>query len=263
MDRPLRIYLWLAFGITWGVGGLGLLAGNYQPEAASSFSAARLLHYIAAFGPSLAGLIMAGRVEGHAGVRRLLARALPTWSSVPWYFAVLVGFPAACLLAAWLLDPGFVAGLPSPGRLLYLLPLTLVTDTGPLGEEFGWRGFALPRLLARWGPLTAALILGVIWWAWHLPTFFIATLSQSHLSIPVFLINSLALSVIMTWLYQRTRGDLLLMILVHAAANATAEMGFSFAAEVSAEVACAAAIVAFGDFTSETDHDQARSESRR
>ena len=100
--------------------------------------------------------------------------------------------------------------------------------------------------------MAAALILGAIWWAWHLPTFFIATLSQSHLSIPVFLINSLALSVIMTWLYQRTRGDLLLMILVHAAANATAEMGVSFTAEVIAEVACAAVIVASGGFPFET-----------
>ena len=107
MDRPLRIYLWLAFGITWGVGGLGLLAGNYQPEAASSFSAARLLHYVAAFGPSLAGFIMAGRVEGRAGIQRLLARALPTWSGVPWYVAVIIGFPAVNLLAAWLIAPEF------------------------------------------------------------------------------------------------------------------------------------------------------------
>jgi len=59
----------------------------------------------------------------------------------------------------------------------------------------------------------------VIWWAWHLPTFFVPALSQHQLSIPIFLVNSLALSVIMTWLYQRTRGDLLLMILVHVAAN--------------------------------------------
>jgi CAAX protease family protein len=257
MERPLRIYLWLAFGITWGVGGLGLLAGNYQPEAGSSFAAARVLHYIAAFGPSIAGFIMAASVEGRAGVRRLLARALPTRSGVPWYVAVLVGFPAVNLLTAWLLDPAFVARLPSWDRLLYLPLLTLVTDTGPLGEEFGWRGFALPRLLGRWRPLTAALILGVIWWAWHLPTFFIPTLSQSHLSIPVFLINSLALSVIMTWLFQRTRGDLLLMILVHAAANATAEMGVSFAAEVTAEVACAVLIVVFSDLTLETDRDRA------
>ena len=64
---------------------------------------------------------------GWAGVRRLLARAIPSRSALPWYSAVLVGFPALNLAAA---------------RLHALLPLTLVTDTGPLGEEFGWRGFA-------------------------------------------------------------------------------------------------------------------------
>jgi membrane protease YdiL (CAAX protease family) len=244
MDRPLRIYLWLAFGITWGFGGLGLLAGAYAPEGASS--ASRALHYVAAFGPSLAGFIMAGSIEGRAGLRRLLARTIPTWSGLPWYVAVLILFPAVNLLAAWVLVPESLAGVPSWDRVLYLLPLTLVTDTGPVGEEFGWRGFALPRLLRRWRPLAAALILGAIWWAWHLPTFFISTLSQSRLSIPVFLINSLALSVIMTWLYQRTRGDLLLMILVHLVANYSAAIGVPFSAEVSAEVACAVLIVAGG-----------------
>ena len=150
------------------------------------------------------------------------------------------------LAAAWFLAPEFLASLPSWDRLIYGLPLTLVTDTGPLGEEFGWRGFALPRLLGHWRPLAAALILGAIWWAWHLPTFFISTMSQSELSIPVFLVNSLALSVIMTWLYQRTGGDLLLMILVHVAANYCGAIGVPFGVEVSAEVACAACIVAGG-----------------
>ena len=117
---------------------------------------------------------------------------------MPWYVAVLIGFPALNLIAAQLLAPGFLSRLPPWERLLSLLPLTLVTDTGPLGEEFGWRGFALPRLLKRRRSLVAALVLGVIWWAWHLPTFFIPALSQHQLSIPVFFVNIMALSV--TWL---------------------------------------------------------------
>jgi membrane protease YdiL (CAAX protease family) len=149
----------------------------------------------------------------------LLARIVPSWSALPRYVAVLIGFPALNLVAVRLLAPDLLASLPPWHRLPYLLPLTLVTNTGLLGEEFGWRGFALPHLLQRQRPLAAALIPGGIWWAWHLPTFFIPALSQHQLSIPLFLVNSLALSMIMTWLYQRTRGDLLLMILVHVAAN--------------------------------------------
>lgn len=249
MDRPLRLYLLLAFGITWGAGGLALLIGGIHSGSAHPLHP---LHYLAAFGPSIAGFIMAASVEGWAGIRRLLARLIPTravvpwYVTVPWYAVVLVGFPAANFAAAWLLAPDSLSGLPSWDRLIYLVPMTLVTDTGPLGEEFGWRGFALPRLLQHWRPLTAALILGAIWWAWHLPTFFIPALSQSKLSIPLFLVNSLALSILMTGLHIRTRSDLLLMILVHLMANYCGTIGIPFTAEVSAEVALAALMVAGG-----------------
>jgi membrane protease YdiL (CAAX protease family) len=243
MDRPLRNYLWLAFGITWGVGGLALLAGDIRPGGASPLHP---LHYLAAFGPSIAGVVIAASTDGWAGVRRLLVRLIPSRSALLWYAVVVIGFPALNLAAARIVAPDFLARLPAWDRLLFLLPLTFVTDTGPLGEEFGWRGFALPRLLQRGRPLAAALILGAIWWAWHLPTFFIPQLSQHQLSIPIFLVNSLALSVIMTWLYQRTRGDLLLMILIHVAANYCGAIGVPFNAEVGTEVACAALIVACG-----------------
>jgi uncharacterized protein len=240
------MYLWLAFGITWGAGGLALLAGEIGPGRPSPLHP---LYFVAAFGPSIAGIVMAASTEGWAGVHSLLARLIPRRSALPWYAAVLIGFPVLNLVAARLLVPDFLARLPVWHQLLVLLPLTLVIDTGPLGEEFGWRGFMLPRLLKRRRPLAAALILGVIWWAWHLPTFFIPALSQHQLSIPIFLVNSLALSVIMTWLYQRTRGDLLLMILVHVAANYCGGIGVPFNAEVGVEVACAALILACGGFT--------------
>jgi membrane protease YdiL (CAAX protease family) len=176
----------------------------------------------------------------------MLARLVPTRAGVPWYAAVLVGFPAANFAAAWLLAPESLSRLPSWDRLIWLVPITLVTDTGPLGEELGWRGFALPRLLRRWRPLAAALILGAIWWAWHLPTFFIPALSQSKLLIPLFLVNSLALSILMTGLHLRTRGDLLLMILVHLMANYCGTIGIPFTAEVSAEVVLAALMLGCG-----------------
>lgn len=238
-DRPLWIYFCLAFGITWGVGGLALLAGDIRRA-----SPLHPLHYIAAFGPSISGIVMAASTGGWPGVRQVLARLVPRRLSLPWYLAVLTGFPALNILAARFLAPDFPARLPAWPQMLSLLPITLLTDTGPLGEEFGWRGFALPRMLKRGRPLAAALILGVIWWAWHLPTFFIATLSQHELSMPLFFVNVLSLSVIMTWLYQRTRGDLLLMIFVHLAANYCGWIGIPFNAEVLVEVAWAGLIVA-------------------
>jgi membrane protease YdiL (CAAX protease family) len=251
VDRPLRIFLWLAFGITWGVGGLGLLAGAYRPEWA--LSASHPLYYVAAFGPDIAGLIMAGSAGGRTGLRRLLARAVPSRPGLPWYLAVIVGFPVVTLSAGWFVAPDILTSLPRWDRLLPLLALTAVADPGPVGEEFGWRGFALPRLLERWPPLAASLILGAIWAAWHLPTFFIPTLSQNRLSIPVFLLESLALSVIMTWLHLRSRGDLLLMILVHVMANyCVGTLGVPFNVWTGAAVACAALLVAAGGLRTET-----------
>ena len=238
MNRPLQTYFLLAFGITWGAGGLALLTGNIR-----SGNHLHPLHYLAAFGPSLAGFVMTARTEGRAGLGHLFARLIPRWANAPWYVAVLLGFPAASFAAAWCLDPGSLNALPSWERLACLVPVTLVADTGPLGEEFGWRGFALPRLLRRRSPLAAALILGVIWWAWHLPTFFIPALSQSRLSIPLFGVNMLALSILMTGLYLRTGGDLLLMILVHLMAN---WCPVPFRSEVCAEVVLATLILVTG-----------------
>ena len=241
MDRPLRVYLLLAFGITWGAGGLALITGGIR-----SAHPLHPLQYVAAFGPSIAGFLMAAATGGWTEVRRLLARVVPNRAGLPWYAAVLLVFPTANLAAAWLFNPDSLKGLPSWDRLVSLVPITLILDTGPLGEEFGWRGFALPRLLRRWRPLAAALVLGAIWWAWHLPTFFIQALSQSQLSIPLFLVNSLALSILMTGLFVRTGGDLLLMILVHLMANYCGTIGIPFRAEVTAEVALAALVLAGG-----------------
>jgi membrane protease YdiL (CAAX protease family) len=246
--RPLHIYFWLAFAITWGAGGLALLAGVYYPKAGLSSSSP--LYFVAGYGPTIAGLIMTGYLEGWGGIRRLLARALPVLAHLPWYLAVLVGYPAIDLLAGWFANPGIFKELPRWDHLLWILATTVVTDSGPIGEEFGWRGFALPRMLQRRSPLTATLILGVLWGFWHLPTFFIPTLTQYQLWFPIFLLNSIALSVIMTWLYLRTGGDLLLMILVHLMANYCSYLKVPFNAEVGAEIVCAVIIVAAGGLRS-------------
>jgi membrane protease YdiL (CAAX protease family) len=261
--RPLYHFYALAFGITWGVGALGLLAWAYDPRFV--FSPSNPLCSVAGYGPTIAGFIMVSRLEGRAGLRRLVARAVPTWGGLPWYLGVVLGFATIALGAERLVEPETVAKLPRWDRLLYLLPVTLVTDTGPIGEEFGWRGFALPFLLRRRPPLAAAVTLGLVWGIWHLPTFFITTLTQSRLFFPVFVLNTVALSVIMTWLYRRTGGDLLLMILVHLMANYTAGvLRVSSHAEDGAEVLCAALIVAAGGLRSEAQphgqsaHDTAK-----
>jgi membrane protease YdiL (CAAX protease family) len=98
---------------------------------------------------------------------------------------------------------------------LFIVPF-FVIDLIANGEEIGWRGYALPRLQAKYNALTATLILGVVWGLWHLPKFL------SHFN-PIafawFMVHILAFAVILTWLYNGTRGSLLLAAVCHASAN--------------------------------------------
>jgi Type II CAAX prenyl endopeptidase Rce1-like len=98
-------------------------------------------------------------------------------------------------------------------------------DPGPLGEELGWRGFALPELLKNRSPWLAGLMLGVIWGIWHLPAFFVAGFTQSSISIPVFMISIVALSTLMAWVFKGTHGSLLLAVLGHAMFNLCMDLG--------------------------------------
>jgi len=164
---------------------------------------------------TIAALILTAYFGGGIGLRKLLARLIPWRAGLRWYLAILVGFPLVGLLA------GRVAGLfgaaqghvPNWAHFYYALIPALVIDPGPLGEELGWRGFALPRMLERWPPLTSSLILGLIWgliWgAWHLPAFFIVGLPQNRLAIPALLLATMGISVIDTWIFLRTEGSLL------------------------------------------------------
>ena len=92
------------------------------------------------------------------------------------------------------------------------------------GEEIGWRGYALPRLSDRLGLAPASVILGIIWASWHLPLFFVPASDTHGQSFPLFLLQVTALSVAMAWLYWRTGGSLLLVMLLHAAVNNTKDI---------------------------------------
>jgi membrane protease YdiL (CAAX protease family) len=105
--------------------------------------------------------------------------------------------------------------------LLGLLPAFLISLVfgGPLGEEIGWRGYALPRLQKEWSPLASALILGIVWGLWHLPLFFITGTAQSFLALAPFMLWVVSLSVLFTWAYNNTAGSLLIPVLLHAIVN--------------------------------------------
>ena len=90
---------------------------------------------------------------------------------------------------------------------------------GPLGEDLGWRGFALPALQERLDWRSASLALGIIWGMWHLPLFFVADSTQNNGSVAAFFVLIIATSVFYTWLYNRSNGSVLSALTLHTASN--------------------------------------------
>lgn len=105
------------------------------------------------------------------------------------------------------------------GIAAYVAPAALMAlTTGPLGEEAGWRGFFLPRLLGRYSPLVASVILGVIWGIWHVPLYVHSVFAQVDTGVS-FVTSTVCFSIIMTCLFFHTRGSVLLAILFHWTVN--------------------------------------------
>jgi CAAX protease family protein len=216
----LRTFFSLAFGLTWGIGGIALLIGLWMPES-RPLSTSSPVYYLAGYAVSLSGIGLTALWTGRQGLRHLGSRLVPWRSPLRWYLIVVVGYAFVSVISLWiaaLLRSTPVTTSPWPWSLTALIGV-IARDPGPLGEELGWRGFALPRLLEGHSPLPASIRLGLVHTAWHLPLFFIPGMPQTHVSFPLFAVGVVAIAIIDTALYLRTEANLLLAILVHALAN--------------------------------------------
>jgi uncharacterized protein len=91
---------------------------------------------------------------------------------------------------------------------------------GPLGEEFGWRGYALPVLTTKLGWRSASLIIGVIWGLWHLPLFFMSSTPQAHMPLAWFVVSTIAQSVIFAWVFRHSGQSIVPALVMHTSINA-------------------------------------------
>ncbi len=209
------LFFGAAFGLTWLcqlpalLATLGVIAGpaeKYLP-----------LTGLGAFGPLLAAVLVARGEPERGGVRGLF-RPLGRWRLHPgWYLVALLGPGALYVVgkAVFVLFGGQHSG---PWFCLPVEPERLVAMVVfPLGEEIGWRGYALPRMQEGLGPIRASVVLGVLWALWHLFMFQIVGVSFGGLaaSIPMFVAGSVAY----TWLYNRTGASLLMVVLAHVGAH--------------------------------------------
>jgi membrane protease YdiL (CAAX protease family) len=181
-----------------------------------------LLLFIGIFAPGFVALWLTGRATGRTGVNALLRRLFDWQVPARWY-GFAVSYMVVVKLTVALVHRAAIGAWPRFGQEpWYLMLAATVVSTlvgGQAGEEIGWRGYALPRLAARFGLGGASVLLGVLWAGWHLPLFFFPGADTAGQSFPLYLLQVTAMSVAMAWLYANTRGSLLPVMLMHAAVN--------------------------------------------
>jgi membrane protease YdiL (CAAX protease family) len=217
--RELLVFFGLTFTITWGIGLIALLFPVQLCEIFGDFSEGNPLFFLAVFSPTLSACLLTALVEGRNGLKKLVS-SLGRWRfHVSYYVFILLVIPALGYGAVLLAGGGDELDLGKWYLFLPLLFCQVFTDPGPLGEELGWRGFALPRLLRYHPPIKTSLILGVIWGLWHLPAFYVSGLPQEGASFLFFFLGAIVLSFLSTYLYIRTRGSVLITALLHLTTN--------------------------------------------
>jgi CAAX protease family protein len=200
--HPLIVFFVLAYLLTWWI--YPLL--KFSP----------LLGIFGLFGPALAAIIMAAVTGGKPGVKALLSRVVRWRVGLPWYLIAL-GLPTVLSIATAGLS--YLLGASDFIQVGALTVLELVLFVLVVGEELGWRGYALPRLLEKRSAVTASLILGVLWGLWHLPTFLVPGTPQYGLPLTAFVLLTIEYSILMTWVFLHTLGSVLIATLFHGAIN--------------------------------------------
>lgn len=251
---PLLSYFFLAYAFSWilvipfVLADWGILHGDYT-----------VAFILKSYGPFLAAYIMIRIGTGREGLQQFkqsLRQARVGW---PWYVLILLGIPALILLGI-IIQPGTLAGFDG------LTPQIIVSYAGtyvivffgggPLGEEPGWRGFALPRLQERFGPLWGSLLLGFLWTCWHLPDFLTSAqgggpgtgLKTFFLNFPIFLVMVTALAIIFTWIFNHTHGSIFIATLAHASINTPQLVLLPLFHDVDFTKLDTAALITFGLF---------------
>ena len=172
------------------------------------------------FAPGLIALALTEANDGRAATRALFNRVLKWDVGARFYVFAIAFIPAVKLLAA-LLNRIVLGAWPKFGdtSVVLMLLVLMVSTWAQAGEELGWRGYALPRMWERIGLGPASIFLGMIWATWHLPLFFVFNGDTLGQSFPLYALQVTAISVVMGWLYWRSEGSLLIVMLFHAAVN--------------------------------------------
>ncbi len=231
-SRNLIIFFLLTFIWTWAFYAPLVITGN------SPYQMPWMILLIAGgAGPSIIGLALVMRTYDKERRRDYLRRSFSV-KQISWFWwgVVALIFPAILILSV-VIDQALGGTMPGLKQLQSLLlnplslPMTIVLWflSGPLSEEFGWRGYALDPIHERFGTLSGSLILGLIWAVWHLPLYFMSATWHSQMGFQLagfwaFTAENVGLAMIMTWVYRSTNRSILSAICLHFAVNFLANL---------------------------------------
>jgi len=221
MTYMLLPFFFLAFLVAWSLFiTASLLSDNGQLSATS-----QLLIFLGAISPGPVAILITAMTQGGEGVRLLINKISFKSTAAMWYVFALTFIAVIKLLAALvyflLYDSWPQFGTTPWYAMLVALPISTLTQAG---EEIGWRGYALPLMSKRFGLALSSVILGIIWAAWHLPLFYFEAADTYNPSFPLYLLQVTGLSVIMAWLLWKVNGNLLPLMVFHAAINNTKDI---------------------------------------
>ena len=242
--HALPAYFLIAFSFTWAFHfSINLFGYSFSMDLSNP---AMALYLIGLMGPLVAGVTVSALCGGRTAVRTLLGRGIKWRFPLRWYLIAILAIPAINLMNV----AAFYESAPPDFGWLVVVPVLIFGQIWVvIAEEFGWRGFALPRLQGHFGSLGATLILGPIWALWHLPMFFTQGSPQHSDNVPLsFAMYALIItfiSIIFTMIYNRSNGSVLACMLLHASLNIAA-----FTIQVPADVNFTPYFIAAFAFTS-------------
>jgi len=200
--------------LAWGILGLFIFFPDQMTGVFGRLTGQHPLFFLCVYAPAIAAFPIVAYHGGRAGLRRFLSRLL-LWRCAPvWYAFLFVGIPLVFYAGSALKGNLFADPYPFASFQSLCVALVLASIKGPV-EEFGWRGVLLPLLQRTLAPMWAGLVLGVIWGFWHLPAFLLSGTQQSEWSFAPFFAGCIALSVIVTALFNASRGSILLPAIFH------------------------------------------------
>ncbi len=233
--RNLALFFLIAFGWSWlwwwflYFSGIVIKPAGISPQNIDLRSSWYFipLGLLSPYGPTLAAFVMTGITEGKAGIKALWKRFWNRRLSLKWLFVIVLFFPTLRLVAnlvARVLDGQAYPILAWPNQpWMFIIPLIFNgLIHGGMSEEFGWRGYMLPRFQAKWNALISSLVLGVIWGIWHLPLLYAGM--QSAQSVAELVLWQTLVAIFFTWVFNNTNGSILAVVIFHAMVNASGDI---------------------------------------